>query len=67
MHQGDRDGDKGLYLINAVDEVTQFEFIGAAEHISEAFLIPVLTALIKGFPFVVNGFHADNGSEYVNH
>ena len=66
VHQGDRDGDKGPYLINAVDEVTQFEFIGAVEHISEAFLIPVLTALIKNFPFVVNGFHADNGSEYVN-
>ena len=63
----DRAGDKGLYLINAIDEVTQFEFIGAVEHLSEAFLIPVLTALIKGFPFVVNGFHADNGSEYVNH
>ena len=67
VHQGDRDGDKGPYLINAVDEVTQFEFVGAVEHISEAFLIPVLTALIKNFPFVVNGFHADNGSEYVNH
>ncbi len=67
VRQGDHDGDKGLYLINAIDEVTQFEFIGAVEHISEAFLIPVLTALIKAFPFVVNGFHADNGSEYVNH
>ena len=66
VHQGDRDGDKGLYLINAVDEVTQFEFVGAVETISEAFLVPVLGALIKGFPFVVNGFHTDNGSEYVN-
>ena len=66
VHQGDRDGDKGPYLINAVDEVTQFEFVGAVEYISEAFLIPVLTALLKNFPFVINGFHADNGSEYVN-
>ena len=66
VHVSDRDGDKGLYLINAVDEVTQFEFIGAVEYISEAFLIPVLTALLKNFPFAVNGFHADNGSEYVN-
>ncbi len=30
-------------------------------------LVPVLGALLPQFPFVVNGFHADNGSEYVNH
>ena len=29
VHQGDRDGVKGIYLINLVDEVTQFEFVGA--------------------------------------
>ena len=29
VHQGDRDGEKGVYLINLVDEVTQFEFVGA--------------------------------------
>ena len=29
VHQGDLDGNKGVYLINAVDEVTQFEFAGA--------------------------------------
>jgi len=28
--------------------------------------MPVLTELINGFPFVVNGCHADHGSEYVN-
>ncbi len=35
VHQGDRDGDKGPYPVNAVDEVTQFEFVGAVEYISE--------------------------------
>ena len=40
MHKGDRDGVKGLYLINLVDEVTQREFVGAAAGISERFLPP---------------------------
>ena len=67
VHQGDRDGVKGLFHINLVDEVTQFQFIGTCERISEYFLLPVLEALIKSFPFVIRGFHADNGSEYINH
>ena len=31
------------------------------------FLIPVLEALLQSFPFVILGFHSDNGSEYINH
>jgi hypothetical protein len=64
--QGDLDGIKGLYHINLVDEVSQFQFVGSVERISEHFLLPVLEALIEAFPFVVLGFHADNGSEYIN-
>ena len=67
VHQGDQDGIKGLYHINLVDEVTQFQFVGSVERISERFLLPVLAALIAAFPFLVTGFHADNGSEYINH
>ena len=67
VHQGDRDGAKGVYLINVVDEVTQYEFVGAVAAISERFLVPVLDGLLGLFPFAVVGFHADNGSEYVNH
>jgi transposase InsO family protein len=67
VHQGDLDGIKGLYLINAVDELTQFQFVAAVERISEHFLLPVLDALIAAFPFSIRGFHADNGSEYINH
>ena len=67
VHQGDRDGIKGVYLINAVDEVTQFQVICAVERISEAFLLPVLAALMAAFPFVIRGFHSDNGSEYINY
>ena len=67
VHQGDQDGVKGVYHINAVDEVTQWQQIGTVAAISEAFLIPVLQALLGSFPFRIKGFHADNGSEYINH
>ena len=67
VHQGDCDGIKGVYHINAVDCVTQFEVVATCERISEAFLIPVLGALLHSFPFVIHGFHSDNGSEFINH
>ena len=67
VHQGDQDGVKGVYHINAVDCVTQFQLVATCEKISEAYLIPVLERLIEGFPFKIIGIHADNGSEYVNY
>ena len=67
VHQGDLDGIKGVYLINAVDEVTQFQAIFAVERISEAYLLPVLEAMMDAFPFVIRSFHSDNGSEYINY
>ena len=66
VHQGDLDGEKGVYHINAVDEVTQFEVVVSVERISEVYLIPALQYLLESFPFVILGFHADNGSEYIN-
>lgn len=67
VHQGDLDGIKGVYLINAVDSLTQFQLIAAVERISENFLLPVLQDLLDRFPFKLLGFHADNGSEFINH
>ena len=67
VHQGDLDGIKGVYHINAVDEVTQWQVVGAAPQISEAWLIPVLQAMLQQFPFRIRGFHSDNGSEFINH
>ena len=67
VHQGDLNGAKGVYHINAVDIVTQWELVAAVEHISEAFLLPVIALLLEGFPFVIRGFHSDSGGEYVNH
>ena len=62
VHQGDLDGVKGVYHINVVDEVTQWQHVGTVAAISERFLIPVLEALIEAFPFQIDGFHADNAS-----
>lgn len=67
VHQGDHDGHKGLYHINAVDEVTQWEIVAATPQISELWLVPVLDAMLQQFPFVIRGFHSDNGSEFVNY
>jgi transposase InsO family protein len=67
VHQGDQDGRKGLYHINVVDEVTQWEIVAATPHISELWLLPVLEALLGQFPFVIRGFHSDNGSEFINY
>jgi hypothetical protein len=67
VHQGDRDGVKGIYHINAVDEATQWEVVAATPHISEQWLIPVPEQLLQQFPFQIRGFHSDNGSEFINY
>ena len=67
VHQGDLDGRKGLYHINAVDCVTQFEIVATCCQLSEAYLLPVIETMLDSFPFQILGFHADCGSEYINH
>ncbi len=67
VHLGDLDGKKGSYIINVVDEVTQHEYLVCVERLTHEFLGPALEQLIDAFPFVVHAFHADNGSEYINH
>jgi len=67
VHQGDHAGVKGVYHINAVDEVTQWQVVGATPAISEAWLEPLLRAMLEQFPFRIRGFHSDNGSEFLNH
>ena len=67
MHQGDLNGEKGAYHINAVDEIVQWEIVSSVERISETYLVPVLESALVQFPFIIQGFHSDNGSEFVNH
>ena len=67
VHQGQHDGKAGVYHLNAVDTVTQWQVVGATETISEQHLIPVLEAMLHQFPFRILGFHCDNGSEFLNY
>ena len=66
VHQGDWDKQKGVYHNNAVDEVIQMQMVLSLEKISERYLIPILKQLLADFPLVIQGFHSDNGSEYIN-
>ena len=66
VHQGDLNGVKGVYHINMVDEVTQWQVIACVEAISEDWLKDVLEAAILMFPFLIQGFHSDNGGEFIN-
>lgn len=67
VHQGDKDTKKGVYYVNIVDEVTQWEFVFCVPAISEKFMIPVLKALLRICPYKIINFHSDNGSEYINY
>jgi len=66
VHQGDKGKEKGVYHINIVDEVMQFEFVAAVEHIDEKHLILILELLLDCFPYIIVEIHADNGGEYIN-
>jgi hypothetical protein len=66
VHQGQHDGKPGVYHLNAVDTVTQWQVVGCVQTICERDLIPVLEAMLHQFPFRILGFHCDNGSEFLN-
>ena len=66
VHLGDHDGKKGIYVLNVVDEVTQFQHLGAVPRITQHFMVLMLKDLLSAFPFAIQAFHADNGSEYIN-
>jgi len=68
VHQGDDlvKKEKGVYHINTVDDVLQWEIVGAVKTICDRDLVPLLEALITQYPFRILGFHSDNGSEYIN-
>ena len=72
VHQGDR-LDRygalrapGLYFLNFVDQVTQWELVLCVPHLRMRFVRPALEAALERCPFPILGFHSDNGSEFVN-
>jgi hypothetical protein len=67
VHQGDWEGHKGVYHINSVDAVTQWEVVGCVSKISESYLIPIFEAMLEQYPMPVLGLHFDNGSEFINY
>jgi len=67
VHQGDTEEAKGVYHINSVDEVSQWEIVASVEKITEIYLEPILKLIIDQYPFIIHEFHADNGSEYINY
>ena len=67
VHQGDQGKRKGVYHINAVDAVTQFQVVITLERINEEHMLPALKSVLTVFPFKIKGFHADNGGEYINY
>jgi len=66
VHQGDCNGKKGVYHINSVDEVTQWQVPLAVENLQEVCVEPALDEAFTLYPFPIINFHSDNGSEYIN-
>ena len=72
VHLGDLGGRNGTYIVNIVDEVTQFQHLGALRRITQHFMAPVLEDLISAFPFTVhavpqvNGFLCDDLCPFLN-
>jgi len=64
VHQGDYLGNKGVYHVNLVDEVTQYEMIATVPRITEKYLKPVIEELLKLFPFIIFERHI-NGRFWV--
>jgi transposase InsO family protein len=57
----------GVYHLNAVDEVTQWEVIVCVPTITDECMEEALTLILDQFPFLVHNLHSDRGSEYLNH
>ena len=66
VHQGDSAETKGVYHINAVDAVTQWQVVRCAEKISKAYLMPVLAAVFAQF-LSDPRFSCRQRLEYINH
>jgi len=66
-YQGDIFNDQGVYHINAVDAVTQFQVKVTVERITPTFLRPAIQQILDLFPFKIQGFHIGNSGEYANH
>lgn len=67
VHQGNFRGNQGIYHINAVDCVTQWEVVATVPALTQEHMLPILRTMLEQFPFKTLGFHSDGGSEYINY
>jgi len=67
VHQGNFRGKDGIYHINAVDCVTQWEVIATVSALTQEHMLPILRTILDQFPFKILGFHSDGGTEYINY
>ena len=67
VHQGDLGKEKGVYHVNMVDEVLQWEVPWATQQISESCMEGGLQEAIPLFPFSIKNYHSDNGGENINY
>ncbi|CAM2198499.1 Integrase catalytic domain-containing protein (plasmid) [Paraburkholderia kururiensis] len=67
VHQGNTEEHRGVYHINAVDCVTQWEVVATVPSLTREDMLPVLRAMLEQFPFTILGFHSDGGTEYINY
>ena len=66
VHQGNTSTREGPCHIDAAGAVAQWQIVGCCPTIPEGHLIPVSEAMPHQFPFRIQGFHSDNGSEFLN-
>jgi len=67
VHQGGNGKNgTGVYHLNLVDEVTQWEVVICIPSLHERDVLPALKLALALFPFPIIEFHSDNGSEFVN-
>ncbi|MGJ7511674.1 DDE-type integrase/transposase/recombinase [Variovorax sp. GT1P44] len=67
VHQGNFKGRNGIYHVNAVDCITQWQVVATVPNLTREHMLPVLRDMLAQFPFKILGFHSDGGSEYVNY
>jgi hypothetical protein len=66
VHGGDKDEQKGIYYINFIDEILQWEIVVCVPAIERSCLEKVYKEILDSFPYKILHFHSDNGSEFIN-
>lgn len=66
VHQGDYEQSKGVYHLNIVDEVLQWEIPVSVEELAMSTVGNALEEAMALFPFVLQNLHSDPGGEFIN-